>query len=87
MRELANAAELFAVGVMPQAATPAPLLHTVASTSLDQCIEDYEKRIIEEALNIHQGRINDVAEYLRIPRKKLYLRMKKYELDKRRYRL
>ncbi|EBX5145101.1 hypothetical protein DSH22_24960, partial [Salmonella enterica subsp. enterica serovar Newport] len=37
--------------------------------------------------NIHQGRINDVSEYLQIPRKKLYLRMKKYGLDKHHYRI
>ncbi|MFH7115050.1 helix-turn-helix domain-containing protein, partial [Klebsiella pneumoniae] len=39
-----------------------------------------------EALNIHQGRINEVAEYLLIPRKKLYLRMKKYGLNKEHYK-
>ncbi|MDI5817328.1 hypothetical protein MJI46_31030, partial [Salmonella enterica subsp. enterica serovar Cerro] len=42
---------------------------------------------ITEALNIHQGRINEVAEYLQIPRKKLYLRMKKYGLSKEHYKL
>jgi DNA-binding NtrC family response regulator len=29
-------------------------------------VEDVERQIITEALNIHQGRINEVAEYLLI---------------------
>jgi two-component system phosphoglycerate transport system response regulator PgtA len=86
VRELANAAELFAVGVMPLAETANPLLHESEPPPLDQRIEDYERQIITEALNLHQGRINEVSEYLQIPRKKLYLRMKKYELDKQHYR-
>ncbi len=86
MRELANAAELFAVGVMPLAETANPLLHGSNPAPLDQRIEDYERQIITEALNLHQGRINEVSEYLQIPRKKLYLRMKKYDLDKQHYR-
>ncbi|WP_431225523.1 two-component system response regulator PgtA [Serratia sp. L9] len=86
VRELANAAELFAVGVMPLAETSNPLLHESEPPPLDQRIEDYERQIITEALNLHQGRINEVSEYLQIPRKKLYLRMKKYDLDKQHYR-
>ncbi|MEQ4674722.1 sigma-54 dependent transcriptional regulator [Providencia vermicola] len=84
--ELANAAELYAVGIMPMGETANPLLASVAPTALDQKIENYERQIITEALNIHQGRINDVSEYLQMPRKKLYLRMKKYGLDKHHYR-
>lgn len=84
--ELANAAELYAVGIMPMGETANPLLASVAPTALDQQIENYERQIITEALNIHQGRINDVSEYLQMPRKKLYLRMKKYGLDKHHYR-
>ncbi|ECB2957085.1 transcriptional regulator, partial [Salmonella enterica] len=53
---------------------------------LDRRVEEYERQIITEALNIHQGRINEVAEYLQIPRKKLYLRMKKYGLSKEHYK-
>ena len=85
--ELANAAELYAVGIMPMGDTANPLLPSVAPTALDQRVESYERQIITEALNIHQGRINDVSEYLQIPRKKLYLRMKKYGLDKHHYRI
>lgn len=86
IRELANAAELFAVGVSPLMELPGPLLQDTSATPLDRRIEEYECQIITEALSIHQGRINDVSEYLHIPRKKLYLRMKKYGLDKQDFR-
>ncbi|MDU7336175.1 MAG: helix-turn-helix domain-containing protein, partial [Klebsiella pneumoniae] len=75
-----------AVGVLPLAETVNPLMHIGEPTPLDQRVEDVERQIITEALNIHQGRINEVAEYLLIPRKKLYLRMKKYGLNKEHYK-
>lgn len=86
VRELANAAELFAVGLLPLAETANPQLHMSEPTPLDRRVEEYERQIITEALNIHQGRINEVAEYLQIPRKKLYLRMRKYGLSKEHYK-
>ncbi|MDI5819270.1 hypothetical protein MJI95_09225, partial [Salmonella enterica subsp. enterica serovar Kentucky] len=63
-----------------------PQLLLQEPTPLDRRVEEYERQIITEALNIHQGRINEVAEYLQIPRKKLYLRMKKYGLSKEHYK-
>lgn len=86
VRELANAAELFAVGLLPLAETANPQLHMPEPTPLDRRVEEYERQIITEALNIHQGRMNEVAEYLQIPRKKLYLRMRKYGLSKEHYK-
>lgn len=80
-------AELFAVGVLPLAETVNPQLLLQEPTPLDRRVEEYERQIITEALNIYQGRINEVAEYLQIPRKKLYLRMKKYSLSKEHYKL
>ncbi len=85
--ELSNAAELYAVGIMPMGDTVNPLLASVAPIALDEQVDNYERQIITEALNIHQGSINDVSEYLQIPRKKLYLRMKKYGLEKHHYRI
>lgn len=87
VREVANAAELLAVGALPLLEMTNPLLQISELPPLDHRMEEYERQIITEALNIHQGRINDVAEYLKIPRKKLYLRMKKYELSKESYKL
>ncbi len=59
----------FAVGVLPLAETVNPQLLLQEPTPLDRRVEEYERQIITEALNIHQGRINEVAEYLQIPRK------------------
>lgn len=87
IRELANAAELFAVGVLPLAEVANPHMHVSEPTPLDRRIDEIERQIITEALNIHQGRINEVAEYLQIPRKKLYLRMKKHSLSKEHYKM
>lgn len=38
--------------------------------------------MIEDTLLLFSGRVTDAAQYLGIPRKKLYLRMKKHQLDK-----
>lgn len=86
VRELVNAAQLFAVGVQPLVELSFPKPNQPAATPFDQRLEAFEQQIIREALNLHQGRINEVAQYLQIPRKKLYLRMKKYQLDKTDYR-
>lgn len=46
-----------------------PAVASAGADPLDRRVEEYERQIITEALNIHQGRINEVAEYLQIPRK------------------
>ncbi|NHW59301.1 sigma-54-dependent Fis family transcriptional regulator, partial [Escherichia coli] len=53
---------------------------------LDNLVDEYERRLIEDALYLFAGRVSDVADYLGIPRKKLYLRMKKHDLDKDSYK-
>lgn len=55
VRELANAAELFTVGILPLAETANPLMHVGTPAPLDRRVEDAERQIITEALNIHQG--------------------------------
>lgn len=47
---------------------------------LDQCVEKFERQCIVDALDRNKGRITMTAEELKIPRKKLYLRMKKFNL-------
>ncbi|KYE47173.1 transcriptional regulator, partial [Salmonella enterica subsp. enterica serovar Typhimurium] len=74
-RDLAIAAELFAVGVLPLAETGYQLLLLQEPSPLDRRVVEYERHIITEALIIHQGLINEEAEYLQIPRKNLYLRL------------
>lgn len=83
--ELINAAELFAVGIMPTKDSQS-FFYLNKNLSLEQNIEEYEKNLIIKALDMYHGKINEAADYLRIPRKKLYLRMKKYQLDKNRFK-
>ncbi|MCG9627867.1 hypothetical protein L1D34_23850 [Vibrio mediterranei] len=54
--------------------------------ALDELVEKYERQLIEDALYLFSGQINEVSNYLKIQRKKLYLRMKKYALDKANYK-
>ncbi|MDF7667773.1 response regulator [Orbaceae bacterium ESL0727] len=93
--ELINAAELFAVGITPtkESSMFCPPDHFFPHNfyadrnhSLEQNIDEYEKNLIINALDLHQGRINEAADYLKIPRKKLYLRMKKHQIDKDRFK-
>ena len=55
------------------------------ANSLEENMESYEKHIISTVLTEHKGQIEQTALTLDIPRKKLYLRMKKYGLDKKDY--
>ncbi|KHT47568.1 sigma-54-dependent transcriptional regulator [Vibrio sinaloensis] len=82
VRELRNVAELFAVGIVKL--TGKDKIYTQAETMLplDELVDDFEKGVIEDALFLHSGRVSDAADYLKVPRKKLYLRMKKHDIDK-----
>lgn len=51
-----------------------------AEKGLDLCIEEFEKQVIITALERNRGKIVKTAEELQIPRKKLYLRMKKFNI-------
>lgn len=88
IRELANMAEMYVIGLL----TPAAPTNKIAITnkenrSLEEQLAMYEKKLIEDALIAYQGRVNDAAISLNIPRKTLYLRMKKYGLDKKHYKI
>ena len=54
--------------------------NNATKNGLDICVEQFEKRLITDALNRNHGRIIKTAQELQIPRKKLYLRMKKFHL-------
>jgi two-component system C4-dicarboxylate transport response regulator DctD len=60
-------------------------LNDSPSLGLDECVEKYEKHLISEMLSANQGHIEHTAKALGIPRKKLYLRMKKYGLSRSYY--
>lgn len=87
--ELISIAELYSIGLFSDPSTVnlenAKIKIENINPLMDQ-INQYEKQIIEDALISFQGKINDVANYLDIPRKKLYLRMQKYGIDKKDYK-
>lgn len=56
------------------------------SGTLDDRLEVVESQIIADALQANRGRIQDTANALGIPRKKLYLRMRRFGLDKGQFR-
>ncbi|MDG3086833.1 sigma-54 dependent transcriptional regulator [Vibrio hannami] len=82
VRELKNVAELYAVGIVKL--TKQERLHSSESheTPLDCQVDNFEKQLIEDALFLHSGKVTEAANHLKIPRKKLYLRMKKHGLEK-----
>jgi two-component system, NtrC family, C4-dicarboxylate transport response regulator DctD len=50
--------------------------------SLPQQVEAFERAILEQTLASHNGRLKEVMAALRIPRKTLYDKLRKYGLDK-----
>ncbi len=80
--ELKSLAELYAIGIVKLAGHNHAKEYDNIVIPLDHLVDGYEKQLIEDALYMYSGRINEAAEHLHIPRKKLYLRMKKHGLDK-----
>ncbi|MDC9720642.1 MAG: sigma-54 dependent transcriptional regulator [Gammaproteobacteria bacterium] len=80
VREINNEAERWALGLslINSGAKSAPLL----DGCLDEQIDQFEKSVIEAALSQNHGHLEHTAAALNIPRKKLYLRMKKHQIDK-----
>lgn len=76
VRELRNVAELYAIGIVKLAGKERLYNQEEMLSPLDELVDDYEKQVIEDALFLFSGRVADAANYLQVPRKKLYLRMK-----------
>ena len=56
-----------------------------SSMSLAQRVEFFESSLIQEALANHKGCIKDCMAELALPRKTLYDKMKKYNLERKEY--
>ena len=80
VRELVNAAERYALQLEY---TSTGLGTANAQLSLPDQIDAFEKKVISSALRRCAGKIQETADYLNIPRKKLYLRMQHHNIDKR----
>ena len=78
VRELGNFAERYVLGLTDgNDQTPSS-----AAKSLPERVEAFERQIIEEALRRNGAQVSKTAIELGIPRKKLYLRMQKYGLNR-----
>lgn len=86
VRELRNVAQQLVLGLPLDLSgeNDAGLSDVPASgvAVLDELVERYEKQLIVDALVRNDGRVEKTAVELGIPRKRLYLRMRKYDLRK-----
>lgn len=80
VRELRNTAERWTLGLSITTNPDAVLIPQ--SGDLDELVGRYEREVIANALRANQGQAEMTAQALGIPRKKLYLRMKKYGLER-----
>ncbi|WP_432471531.1 sigma-54-dependent transcriptional regulator [Amphritea sp. HPY] len=80
VRELRNAAERWTLGLSIGADADTAL--AAKEGDLDELVASYEREIIVAALKANKGHAELTAEALGIPRKKLYLRMKKHGLER-----
>jgi len=88
VRELRNLAERYILlgetaAFNLKASTNTSNMHT--GMGLTQRVEFFEKFLIEEALANNEGSIKDTMEELKLARKTLYDKMKKYELERKSY--
>jgi two-component system C4-dicarboxylate transport response regulator DctD len=89
VRELRNLAERYILlgetaAFNLKTSTNASNIHS--GMGLTQRVEFFEKFLIEEALANNEGSIKDTMEELRLARKTLYDKMKKYDLERKSYK-
>lgn len=81
VRELKNAAHRYVLGVENNRFDIGASLSAPAEGLAGQ-VDQFEKYLIARTLKTHKGRINETATALHITRKTLYLRIRKFGLDK-----
>ncbi len=84
VRELQNEAERYVLGIstlMNNLEIPSE----ASNLTLPEQLEAFEKHLLTEALKANQGRVSETAQQLAIPRKKLYLRLQKFNIEKENY--
>ncbi|MEF1302630.1 sigma 54-interacting transcriptional regulator, partial [Vibrio owensii] len=85
VRELRNAAERFVLlGKLIQLGDTASI--SPSSSSLAEQVAEFEKAAIESALLENSGSIKQTMEQLNVPRKTLYDKMQRYQIDKDLYK-
>ena len=84
VRELRNVAQQFVLGLELDMDGPAESLDELdLNSGFDELVNCFEKRLIMEALDRTNGKIEKAANLLKIPRKRLYLRMQKLSIKKK----
>lgn len=87
VRELKNYAERYLL-MEGETAPPSEIIlpEQANELSLHQRVEWFEKSMIEQALAQSRGVINGALEILDIPRKTLYEKMRKHQIDKKAFK-
>jgi two-component system C4-dicarboxylate transport response regulator DctD len=78
VRELRNFADRLVLGVAEPNAEHADA--TVESSTLPQRVDAYERMLIADALASNEGNVAATADFLGVPKKTLYDKLKKYQL-------
>ncbi|RKF17890.1 sigma-54-dependent Fis family transcriptional regulator [Alginatibacterium sediminis] len=88
VRELRNVAERFLLGIIGDGFNlNSPSGEPSAEDfAFEAQMEHYERNVLTEALIVTAGNINKVSSKLNIPRKTLYRKMKKHQLDKENFK-
>ncbi|WP_039849641.1 MULTISPECIES: sigma-54 dependent transcriptional regulator [Grimontia] len=87
VRELRNVADRFVLGIVGEGFDlHSPLTQGTEAFAFEQQMEQYERNVLTEALIETSGNINEVSVRLNLPRKTLYRKMKKHQLDKENFK-
>ena len=84
VREISNEAERWALGLTFFALGSGDIQpsNLLSKGGLGEQMDEFEKGLIETTLLQHHGHLERTAKALNIPRKKLYLRMRKHQLSR-----
>ncbi|KZX70624.1 C4-dicarboxylate ABC transporter [Vibrio sp. HI00D65] len=84
VRELRNVADRFILGIVGDGFDlQSPICESTGEDfAFEKQMEQYERNVLTEALIESAGNINEVSSKLNLPRKTLYRKMKKHQLDK-----
>lgn len=85
VRELKHNAERFVLGLLTHH-QPVPMTQQEES-GLTACIDAFEKKLIEDMLRQTEGEVSLTARLLQLPRKTLYDKLNKHQIQPQVYRL
>lgn len=83
VRELRNSADRLVLGLLDETLMPAAIQR---EGSLAEQVDAFEKSIIEDGLRRLEGNVQAVAESLSLPRKTLYDKLKRFDIETEKFR-